>query len=80
MSEKNSNDKTPKEIKENKRSVADYFRDCKNEFKKIIWPTRKLTFKDMGVVVSTIAVSAVFVGILDYGLTLALSAIMKISV
>ena len=79
MSEK-SNDKAPKEIKEKKRSVADYFRDYKNEFKKIIWPTRKLTFKDMGVVVSTIAVGAVFVGILDYGLTLALSAVMKISV
>lgn len=79
MSEK-SNDKAPKEIKEKKRSVADYFRNCKNEFKKIIWPTRKLTFKDMGVVVSTIAVGAVFVGILDYGLTLALSAVMKISV
>lgn len=79
MSEK-GNEKAPKEIKEKKRTVADYFKDCKHEFKKIIWPTRKLTFKNMGVVVSTIAVSSVFVGLLDYGLSLALSAVMKISV
>ena len=78
MSEK-SNDKAPKETSEKKRSVADYFKDCKNEFKKIIWPTKKLTFRNMGVVLSTIAVSAVFVGLLDYGLTTLLSIIMKIS-
>lgn len=78
MAEK-GNDKTSKDSGEKKRSIADYFRDCKSEFKKIIWPTKKLTFKNMGVVVSTIAVSAVFVGFLDYGLTLALSAVMKIN-
>jgi len=74
-----SNDKAPKETKEKKRSVADYFRDCKSEFKKIIWPTKKLTFKNMGVVLSTVIVSSIFVGLLDYGLTMLLSAIMKIN-
>ena len=74
-----SNDKAAKETKEKKRSVADYFRDCKSEFKKIIWPTKKLTFKNMGVVLSTVIVSSIFVGLLDYGLTMLLSAIMKIN-
>ena len=74
-----SNDMAPKETKEKKRSVADYFRDCKSEFKKIIWPTKKLTFKNMGVVLSTVIVSSIFVGLLDYGLTMLLSAIMKIN-
>lgn len=78
MSEK-KNDKAPKETKEKKRSVADYFKDCKSEFKKIIWPTRRLTFRNMGVVLSTVAISGVFVGILDYGLNNLFSFVMKIS-
>lgn len=79
MSEKN-NDKAPKKkTKEKKRSVADYFRDCKSEFKKIIWPTKKLTFRNMGVVLSTVIVSGIFIGILDYGLNNLFSFIMKIS-
>lgn len=78
MSE-NKKDKAPKETKEKKRSIADYFRDCKSEFKKIIWPTSRLTFKNMGVVLSTVAISGVFVGILDYGLNNLFSYIMKIS-
>jgi len=78
MSEK-GNDKAPKETKEKKRSVADYFKDCKSEFKKIIWPTKKLTFKNMGVVLSTVIVSAIFVGALDYGLTSLFSVVMHIN-
>ena len=79
MSEK-SKDKAPKkETKEKKRSVADYFKDCKSEFKKIIWPTKKLTFRNMGVVLSVVIVSGIFVGILDYGLNSLFSVIMKIS-
>jgi len=78
MSEK-GNDKAPKETKEKKRGVANYFRDCKSEFKKIIWPTKKLTFKNMGVVLSTVIVSAIFVGALDYGLTSLFSVVMHIN-
>lgn len=73
-----SNDKAPKETKK-KRSVADYFKDCKSEFKKIIWPTKRLTFRNMGVVLSTVVVSSVFVGLLDYGLTSLFSVVMKIT-
>ena len=74
-----SNDRSPREDKGKKRSVADYFKDCKSEFKKIIWPTKKLTFRNMGVVLSTVVVSSVFVGLFDYGLGTLFSTIMRIS-
>lgn len=47
------------------KRVAKFFRDCKGEIKKIVWPTPKATFKNTGVVLVTIAVAALFVFLLD---------------
>ena len=44
---------------------AKFFRDCKGEIKKIVWPTPKATFKNTGVVLVTILVVALFVFLLD---------------
>ena len=40
------------------KRVAKFFRDCKGEIKKIVWPTPKATFKNTGVVLVTILVVA----------------------
>ena len=47
------------------KRVAKFFRDCKGEIKKIVWPTPKATFKNTGVVLVTIIVVALFVFLLD---------------
>ncbi len=47
------------------KRVAKFFRDCKGEVKKIVWPTPKATFKNTGVVLVTIIVVALFVFLLD---------------
>ena len=59
--------------------IGKFFTDCKSEMKKIVWPTIKVTFKNTGVVLSSIIISAVFIGALDFGLTGLLGTIMHIA-
>ena len=59
--------------------IGRFFTDCKSELKKIVWPTLKVTFKNTGVVLSSIVISAVFVGALDFGLSKLLGTIMHIA-
>lgn len=40
----------------------------KNEIKKIVWPTPKAVFKNMGVVLSVIIIIGLFIFALDTGL------------
>ena len=47
------------------KRAAKFFRDCKGEVKKIVWPTPKATFKNTGVVLVTIVVVTLFVFLLD---------------
>ena len=47
------------------KRVTKFFRDCKGEIKKIVWPTPKATFKNTGVVLVTIIVLGLFVFLLD---------------
>lgn len=61
------------------QKIGSFFIDCKNELKKIVWPTVKSTFKNTGVVLSSIIISAIFVGALDFGLTKLLGTIMHIA-
>jgi preprotein translocase subunit SecE len=61
------------------KSGAKFFRDCKSEVKKIVWPTPRTVFKNSGVVVVTIAVIGLFIFALDTGLMSLLSLIMNIS-
>lgn len=43
--------------------------DVRNEFKKVTWPTRDQTVKHTGVVLVIVAITAVFLGVIDYGLS-----------
>lgn len=56
-----------------------YLRDCKNEIKKIVWPTPKTVFRNMGVVLAMIVVIGLFIFLLDIGLTSLLRNFMSIS-
>ena len=46
------------------KKLAKFFRDCKGEVKKVVWPTPKTVFKNMGVVLVTILV----LGLVIFGL------------
>lgn len=77
-------EKTEKKVKKNAnkkpnfiQKIGKFFHDYKVEAKKIVWPSAKTTFKNFGVVLSSIITIAIFVGGLDFGLTWLLQFIMK---
>ncbi len=55
--------------KEKQNKVAKYFKDSAEEFKKIKWPTRKETINQTILVIFICAFVAIFLGLLDFGLT-----------
>ena len=83
-SEKKSADKkaADKKAAEKKTSVfariAKFFRECRSEVKKIVWPTPKATFKNVGIVLSVLLVVGLFVYGLDTGFIALLKLIMDI--
>ena len=50
------------------KSIAKFFRECKNEIKKIVWPTPKAVFKNTGIVLVVILIIGLFVFGLDTAL------------
>ncbi len=56
--------------------IAKYFRECKSEVKKIVWPTPKATFRNMGIVLAVLVVIGLFIFVLDTGLVALLGLIM----
>ena len=47
------------------KKVGKFIRDCKGEIKKIVWPTPKNVFKNVGVVLVTVIILALFIFLLD---------------
>lgn len=58
--------------------IAKYFRECKSEVKKIVWPTTKTTFRNMGIVLAVLIVIGLLVFALDTGLIALLRLVMDI--
>ena len=48
--------------------VGAWFKGLKSEFKKITWASRKATFKNFGIVLTIVIISAVVIGVVDIGL------------
>lgn len=71
--EKKTSDK-PKKKKPNK--VAKWFKDLKNEFKKVTWPSKKKVINNTSVVLATILIATIFVGGFDFGLRQLFSLIL----
>lgn len=59
------------------QKIGKFFHDYKVEAQKIVWPSVKTTFKNFGVVLSSIITISIFVGGLDFGLNWLLQFIMK---
>ena len=47
--------------------IKKFFKDYKSEFKKIVWPEKKDTLKQSGIVVVSIIVVGIVVMLLDVG-------------
>ncbi|MCH9045379.1 MAG: preprotein translocase subunit SecE [SAR324 cluster bacterium] len=59
------------------RSFRNFIADVTSEFKRVSWPTRQATLQSTGVVlVLTIAV-AIFLGVVDVGLSSAVKMIIR---
>ncbi|MCZ6842502.1 MAG: preprotein translocase subunit SecE [SAR324 cluster bacterium] len=59
------------------RNVRNFSADVTSEFKRVSWPTRQATLQSTGVVlVLTIAV-AIFLGVVDVGLSSAVKMIIR---
>ena len=61
------------------KSIGGFFRECKSEIKKIVWPPYKIVFKNMGVVLVVISIVGLFVFLLDTVFRVGLSTIMNVS-
>ena len=85
MAEGNNLEKTENEVKVSGKSskqtakkkekksffskIAKFFRDYKGEMKKIVWCSKKDTIKNTSVVIVVVAIAAVFIALLDLGLS-----------
>lgn len=59
------------------KKLFKYFIESKNELLKVVWPDRKTTV-NMTIAVAVVSlVVAVFLGVVDYGLTKGLAFILK---
>jgi preprotein translocase subunit SecE len=47
--------------------IKKFFKDYKSEFKKIVWPEKKDTLRQSGVVVAAIVVAGLAIFVLDTG-------------
>lgn len=74
-----ASDKRPNGFIRVMSGIAKYFRECKGEVKKVVWPTPKATFKNAGVVILAIALVGLFIFGLDRGLYALLGIIMNVS-
>ena len=61
------------------KKAGKFFRDCKGEVKKIVWPAPKSVFKNMGVVLVTMLIVGLFVFGLDTLFMKLLSLVMAVA-
>ena len=67
-------------MSEKKRSKdgGKWFREMKSELKKVVWPTLPQVVKNTGIVIAMVIVVAVFIGIVDLGLTAGVKALLTL--
>ena len=61
------------------KRVSKFFRDCKGEIKKIVWPNTKTVFKSTGVVLITVIASSIVIAGIDLLFMNLFSLVMNIS-
>lgn len=60
-------------------NIAKFFRECKSEIKKIVWPASKSTLRNTGIVLVVIFLIGLFVFGLDTVLLNLLGTVMSVS-
>lgn len=71
-------DTTAIKTKRSKR-VKEYFKGIRSELKKVVWPTRKETYRYTGVVILTCAMFAFFFWLLDTTFLKLLEVVLNIT-
>lgn len=51
------------------QKIRKFITDVRAEFRKVTWPTRDQTIKQTGVVLVLVAITSVFLGVVDLGLS-----------
>ena len=64
--------------KKRSRDGGKWFREMKSELKKVVWPTLPQVVKNTGIVMAMVIVVAVFIGIVDLGLTAGVKALLTL--
>jgi preprotein translocase subunit SecE len=64
-------------IKSEFESAKQFLREVKTELKKVTWPTRKDTLSGTAVVLVAVFIIAIFLGIVDSGLSNLIKALLK---
>jgi len=59
------------------RQLRTFFQDVSAEFKRVSWPTRQATLQSTGIVLVVTLAVALFLGVVDVGLTTAIQTIIK---
>ena len=72
-------EKKPNALVRFAKKMTKFFRDCKGEVKKIVWPAPKSVFKNMGVVRVTMLIVGLFVFGLDTLFMKLLSLVMAVA-
>lgn len=57
--------------------MLQFFRECKAELRKVVWPTRAEVVSSVQVVIGLTIVVSIILGLLDFGFTEAFRAIMR---
>ncbi|MDO4730818.1 MAG: preprotein translocase subunit SecE [Clostridia bacterium] len=71
--------KEPNKVVSFFKKIGVFFRECKNEVKKIVWPTVGATFKNFGIVLSVVVIIGLFIFGLDTGLVALLEQFMSVA-
>ncbi len=59
------------------KAFRTFLTDVKSEFKRVSWPTREATLQSTGVVVFVTIVVAIYLGLVDLGLSEAVKFIIR---
>ncbi len=65
------------QVKEKFETAKQFFREVKTELKKVTWPSRKDTLSGTVVVLVAVFIIAIFLGIVDAGLSNLIKQLLK---
>ena len=73
---KTANKKAPAKKGSGNKAIK-WLKEARVEFKNVVWPTKKQVINNTGVVLTVMAVCAVFIGLIDAGLAELLKLVLS---